>query len=144
MPISMGTIWLILLGVLALVEMATAGLVSIWFCFGALGAKIAEALGASITVQVIVFFVVSVLMLLLTRPLVLKYVKPKMVPTNADRIIGTTGVVLQTVDNEHESGLVRVGGQSWTARSVNSSVIPEGERVIVRAIEGVKAMVEKA
>lgn len=82
-------------------------------------------------------------MLFLTRPIVKKFLDFKKEDTNAGRFIGKTGFVTQTINNEFGEGLVNVSGSMWTARSIDSSVIKEGENVIVKSIEGVKLIVKK-
>ena len=91
------------------------------------------------------FIVVSVATLVLTRPLVKRYVDNRSIATNADRNIGRTAVCTERIDNLAATGAVQLGGVVWSARSADDSVTVEpGERVTVRAIEGVKLIVERA
>lgn len=141
-----GTIafWVAALVVFLIVEAVTAGLVSIWFVFGSLVALICAALGAAVWLQIFWFVIVSVATLVLTRPLVKRYVDSRSVATNADRSIGRTAVVTERIDNL-AAGAVKLDGVVWTARSTDDAVaIETGERVTVRAIEGVKLIVERS
>ena len=141
-----GTIafWVVALVVFLIVEAVTAGLVSIWFVFGSLVALICAALGAAVWLQIFWFVIVSVATLVLTRPLVKRYVDSRSVATNADRSIGRTAVVTERIDNLAAAGAVKLDGVEWTARSTDDAVaIETGERVTVRAIEGVKLIVER-
>ena len=141
-----GTIafWVVALVVFLIVEAVTAGLVSIWFVFGSLVALICAALGAAVWLQIFWFVIVSVAALVLTRPLVKRYVDSRSVATNADRSIGRTAVVTERIDNLAATGAVKLDGVVWTARSTDDAVaIETGERVTVRAIEGVKLIVER-
>ena len=137
-------IWLGAIVLFGVVEAATAGLVSIWFVAGALAALIAVLLGAGIWVQLVAFVVVSAAALALTRPLVKKITAGRSVPTNADRVLGRTARVTETIDNDSASGAVYVDGKTWTARSADGSVLPAGSRVEIRRMEGVKLIVEAA
>ncbi len=140
-----GTIafWVVALVVFLIVEAVTAGLVSIWFVFGSLVALICAALGAAIWLQIFWFVIVSVATLVLTRPLVKRYVDSRSVATNADRNIGRTAVVTERIDNLAATGAVQLAGVVWTARSTDDAVaIEPGTHVTVRAIEGVKLIVE--
>ncbi len=142
-----GTIafWVVALVVFLIVEAVTAGLVSIWFVFGSLVALICAALGAAVWLQIFWFVIVSVATLVLTRPLVKRYVDSRSVATNADRSIGRTAVVTERIDNLAGAGAVKLDGVVWTARSTDDAVaIETGERVTVRAIEGVKLIVERS
>ena len=141
-----GTIafWVAALVVFLIVEAVTAGLVSIWFVFGSLVALICAALGAAVWLQIFWFVIVSVATLVLTRPLVKRYVDSRSVATNADRSIGRAAVVTERIDNLAATGAVKLDGVVWTARSTDDAVaIETGERVTVRAIEGVKLSVER-
>lgn len=141
-----GTIafWVVALVVFLIVEAVTAGLVSIWFVFGSLVALICAALGAAVWLQIFWFVIVSVATLVLTRPLVKRYVDSRSVATNADRSIGRAAVVTERIDNLAATGAVKLNGVVWTARSTDDAVaIETGERVTVRAIEGVKLIVER-
>ncbi len=141
-----GTIafWVVALVVFLIVEAVTAGLVSIWFVFGSLVALICAALGAAVWLQIFWFVIVSVATLVLTRPLVKRYVDSRSVATNADRSIGRAAVVTERIDNLAATGAVKLDGVVWTARSTDDAVaIEAGERVTVRAIEGVKLIVER-
>lgn len=134
--------WLAALIVFAVVEAVTVGLTSIWFAVGALGALGAVGLGASLLVQVVVFLVLSAASMVLVRPMAQKYLKPGYSPTNADRVIGTLGLVTEDIDNMEGKGLVNLSGQVWTARSAGEERIPAGTEVRVLRIEGVKVFVE--
>ena len=141
-----GTIafWVAALVVFLIVEAVTAGLVSIWFVFGSLVALICAALGAAVWLQIFWFVIVSVATLVLTRPLVKRYVDSRSVATNADRSIGRAAVVTERIDNLAATGAVKLDGVVWTARSTDDAVAIEAdERVTVRAIEGVKLIVER-
>lgn len=142
-----GTIafWVVALVVFLIVEAVTAGLVSIWFVFGSLVALICAALGAAVWLQIFWFVIVSVATLVLTRPLVKRYVDSRSVATNADRSIDRAAVVTERIDNLAATGAVKLDGVVWTARSTDDAVaIETGERVTVRAIEGVKLIVERS
>lgn len=136
-------IWLGAIVLFGLVEAATAGLVSIWFVAGAVAALVATILNVSVGVQFAIFLAVSAVALAATRPLVQKMKSGKTIPTNLDRVIGLTGKVTETVDNENALGAVYVDGKTWTARSADGTVLPEGSLVTISKMEGVKLFVEK-
>ena len=135
--------WLVVIVVAAVVEGATAQLVSIWFVAGGVGALIADLCGADLWLQAVVFVVVSAVTLLATRPLVKKLLNFKRVDTNAGRYIGKTGIVIIEINNMLGVGQVNVLGSIWTARSEDSSVIEVGEHVLIKSIEGVIVIVTK-
>ena len=136
-------VWLGAAVVFGIVEALTAGLVSIWFVAGSAAALIGAFLGAGLGVQVALFLVVTAAALAVTRPLVRRYTVGKAVPTNLDRVLGDSGKVTETIDNENSTGAVYVDGKTWTARSDDGSVIPAGTVVEILRMEGVKLFVRK-
>lgn len=134
-------VWLVAIIVLALIEAGTTQLVAIWFVVGSVGAFIANLFNTPLWVQLIVFVAVSILSLALTRPFLKKYLAVKKVSTNADRYVGETAIVTDAIDNSLAKGQVKVLGSVWTARSADGSVIAQGARVKVEAIDGVKLIV---
>ncbi len=136
------TLWMVLMVGFLIVEGACPlHLVSIWFAAGALVAGIAALLFWPIWVQILLFFVVSGGLLAALFPLVRKLLKPKIVKTNVDSIIGTQGYVTEDIDNLDAVGQVKLGGMSWTARSESGEAIKKGTLVEVQRIEGVKVFV---
>lgn len=136
--------WLIVLIACLVIEAVTTQLVTVWFAAGSIGALIAANAGLSPAGQLGVFLILSFALLLPLRPLARGILCPKQDKTNADRILDQTAIVIQTIDNRNGSGQIRLMGQVWTARSMQENeVIEEGETVVVRAISGVKAMVER-
>ena len=140
---SMTTFWIIAMVVFLVIEAVTVGIVSVWFAIGALFAMVTAMLGANLWVQIAVFLVVSAVTLYFTRPLVKKYVNNKVEPTNADMLIGKECRVVETIDNLTGTGAVYVDGKTWTARTVDEEIIPEGQLVKAERIEGVKLIVSK-
>lgn len=135
-------LWLGLAIVFGIVEAATMGLTSIWFAVGALAAMVSAACHAPLWLQIGIFVVVSAVIVWLTRKKAQAMFNKTREKTNADRIIGHVGVVQEAIDNQEAVGLIKVDGTLWTARSVDGEPISAGTEVVIRSIEGVKAMVE--
>lgn len=135
-------IWAVLIIVFLIVEGVTAGLASIWFAAGAVAGLVLALLNVPFGWQITAFIIVSVITLILTRPLARKYVNRNVQPTNADRAIGQTGIVLEEIDNIAGTGAIRINGKIWTARSVNGDVIAKGVLVTAVAIIGVTIQVK--
>lgn len=135
-------IWLALLVLFILTEVATVQLTTIWFAGGALISLILAAAGINnIFIQIIVFLLVSIILLFATRPLVKKYINKKSQPTNADRCIGKQAVVTEDINNLLSTGAAKVNGIEWSARALNGELIPVGTTVTVEKIDGVKLIV---
>lgn len=134
--------WLIAVVAFGVVEIATTGLVCVWFACGSVAALIAAACGAAFWTQMALFAAVAAVALAATRPLVRKLRNKKTVPTNADRVLGAVARVTETIDNASGSGAVYADGKTWTARSADGGIIPAGSRVTVESLEGVKLFVK--
>ena len=136
-------LWLIVVAVMLIVEIFTMGLTTIWFSLGAVVAAIASNMGASMWMQIILFAVVSVVVMLLVRPFAMKVMNKEKAKTNLDEMIGELAVVIETIDNQKEQGLVKFRGVEWMARSTDNSVIEKEQVVVVDSVSGVKLMVKK-
>ena len=136
-------IWLGLMVLFLVAEAATAGMVSLWFAGGALAALAVTLLGGRLWLQLTAFLAISAVLLLLLRPVVRRFVNPRIIPTNADSVIGTVGIVTEDIDNVEACGRVKVGTMSWSARSTSGSPLTQGLRVRVDRIEGVKVFVSE-
>ena len=136
--------WLILTVGFLVAEAATVTVISLWFAAGALAAMIVSLLGGGIWLQAAVFLAVSAIALMALRPLVRKYLTPKLTATNVDSVIGSVGIVTTAIDNIAATGQVKLNGMEWTARSSSGENIPAGTRIIVDRIEGVKVFVTPA
>lgn len=134
--------WAALIVVFLIVEGITAGLASIWFALGSIAALISVFFGAPVWLQITIFIVVSTVSLIFTRPLARKYVNKRTQPTNADRVIGKTATVTERIDNLAGKGYVSVDGRLWPARSKSGEPLEPGTVAVVRAIEGIKLIVE--
>ena len=134
-------VWLVLLILFLMAEGATVALVSLWFAAGALAAFIAALLGASVGLQLVLFLVVSVALLAMLRPVLKKYVNPKIQRTNVDALVGQECTVIEAIDNLAATGRVKMGGMTWSARSIREENIPAGTVVKIEAVQGVKLLV---
>ena len=137
----MAILWTVLLVAFVAVEAFTVSMVSVWFAFGAVGAMIVSLLGGDLWLQVAVFVGVSGITLALLRPLSQKYIKPRIQPTNVDALVGTVGVVEETVDAMN--GRVKLGDVSWSARVAEGTLTP-GSYVRVEKVQGTKLFVVPA
>lgn len=137
-------LWLVLLVAFLAAEAATVSMVSLWFAVSALVALLVALLGGPGWLQGTLFLVISAVLLALLRPIVRRYISPRITATNVDSVIGSTGLVTAAIDNVSAAGQVKLGAMEWTARSTSGQPIPVGTLVKVDKIEGVKAYVTPA
>jgi membrane protein implicated in regulation of membrane protease activity len=132
-------VWLFVIVAAIVLEASTVSLVSIWFVPSACISMILALCDVKLWIQLTVFFAVFLLLMMILRPVFKKNMGLKIVPTNADTLIGMQAVVIEPIDNLHAKGQVKIRGQIWTARSANEKIVYEEDEVVtVVAIEGVK------
>ncbi len=135
-------IWLILAGLFVIIEFFTMGFLVFWFGIGALIAMIVSFFTNNIFIQTSVFLVASVILLFATKPFVKRF-SSKTIPTNANSLIGKTGLVVQEIDNIKSVGQVKVNGELWSAVSLNNIIIAKDTQVEIVEINGVKLTVKQ-
>ena len=140
---SLVIFWISLTIILSVIEAMTPALICIWPAFGALIAWVLALADAPPWLQVVVFIAASVVLIILTRPLAKRFVSKKIIATNADRIIGAEGVVIQTIDHIENTGQIKAMGQVWSAKSADNEIIQNGARITITSLEGVKAIVKQ-
>lgn len=140
---NMPWIWLGIAILMTIIEGMTMGLTTIWLAIAALVSMILAFFLPSITVQITVFLLLSIVLFIFTRPVAVKKMKLGKVKTNSDRLIGMTGIVMETVSTDNP-GQVKVGGQIWTARPDHSDMIlQKGENCQIVRIQGVTVIVSQ-
>lgn len=142
----MWSIWLIVAGVCFIIEMITVGFFVFWFGIGALLTMLVSIFFPdNIILQCTVFVISSTILIFLTKPFVDKFTKKdKKVVTNAFSIIGKKGIVTQDINETHGVGQIKVAGETWSAKTLDGSIIEKGSQIEVTNIDGVKAVVELA
>lgn len=137
--------WAIVAFVAIIVEMSTVALVSIWFIPGALLALLVSFIpGCPVWVQTILFTVLTVICFALFRKRFKEKFGKAKVATNADAVIGKTGVVTESINNIEGKGAVKIMGREWSARSENEEdSLAVGDLVDIIRIEGVKLICKK-
>lgn len=135
-------IWICFAVIMAVCEAFTTQLVSLWFVIGAICAAVTTIFTQDILIQSAVFLVVSFVALICTRPLVKKFKQNHIkMETNANRLIGKTGIMLTEIADNDFVGQVKVHSEIWSAKT-QFAPIKMDQKVKVLAIEGVKLIVE--
>ncbi|MEN8139189.1 MAG: NfeD family protein [Bacteroidota bacterium] len=125
--------WVYLGIILFILEIFTPGFVAACIGIGAFAAGIFAYFDASISIQLLAFSIGTLVSFGAIRPYVLKYLyKSKDVTkTNADSLIGRTGKVKETINNDLNQGRVLIDGDNWRALSNDGTIIEKGETVEV-------------
>ena len=91
----------------------------------------------------VVFLVVSTVLLIFTKPFVAKFTAKGGAKTNADRLIGQSARLIEAVNNDLSQGALKLGGTTWSVKSITGESLPAGTRVVIEKIEGVTLYVRK-
>jgi membrane protein implicated in regulation of membrane protease activity len=134
-------VWLVLAALLALAEVLTTTLAFGLLAVAAVVAAVVGGVGLGLPFQIAAFAVAAGAGLGVVRPIAVRHIRqPPPLKTGTSALVGRSAVVTQEVTAL--DGRVRIGGEVWSARSYDeSSVIPEGSKVDVLAIEGATALV---
>jgi membrane protein implicated in regulation of membrane protease activity len=134
-------IWLVVAVVLGVAEIVTLTAALGLLGGAALITSASAALGLPAPLQFVVFAAASVAGLVLLRPVMRRHLSaPQTRAFGVDALVGRSGYVLREVTGR--DGLVRIGGEEWTARAMDDSlVIPAGARVDILQIDGATAVV---
>ena len=139
----MWQMWLIVAGLFLVLEMVTMGFLVFWFAVGALVAMLASFFIESVVAQSVIFLIVSTILIFATKPLVNKIIpKESFIKTNAYSIEGKIGKVTIDIEPIEGKGQIKVGSETWSAKSFDDTYIPKDEEVVVEKIEGVKVIVK--
>ena len=132
--------WLVLVIVLSFVEIATVGIVSIWFVASGIVAMILSFFIEDTAIITTIFILLGIFLLVISRPIVNKLRSKDNEKTNLDRIIGETAIVTEDI-KKNVVGEVKVDGKRWSAVSKENCL--KGDTVKVLKIDGFKLIVEK-
>jgi membrane protein implicated in regulation of membrane protease activity len=134
--------WSIAAVALVVGEIFTPGLFFLGpVALAAVASAVASLFGAPLWLQLIVFAGSSFASLGLLRPIAKRHLHmPHAIRTGAAALVGAHAVVLKRVDAN--GGLVRIGGEDWSARAyMPDQVLEPGAHVEVAEISGATALV---
>ncbi|WP_058301600.1 NfeD family protein [Gorillibacterium timonense] len=122
-------IWLVIAAVLLVAEVFTLTFYLLWLGIGTLvGGLVALVLPDAYLVQVVLAGVTALALTVFTKPLTKKLRSSRGFRDAIDDLIGKQGVVMEGT-GENGLGIVRIGNETWSARS-DAPLIP-GEQVII-------------
>ncbi len=143
-PLKDWHIW-ILVGIgLIIGEIFTVGFLLLWFGIGAFLAAGLALLGVGSMYQMLSFLLISLILIVLSRTIFKQFLFRKGVgiSTNIEALIGQEALVMQVIEGKSKWGLVKIGGETWSAISEEGR-IGQDEMVRVKGVVGNKVLVEK-
>lgn len=132
-------VWLAVAIVLAIIEMSTVNLVSIWYIISSIATMIVSLFTDNVVIQLAIFVLGGTLLLILTKDAI-KKILPEKTKTNIDRIIDMEGIVTEKITKK-TPGEVKVDGKRWTA--VADETIPVDTTVKILEINSTKLKVKR-
>ena len=135
-------IWSIVAVLLAVGELLTPGMFFLGpVALAAVASAVVGAFGLGAVAQLLVFVIASIASVALLRPIARSHLRmPPELRTGAAALVGAKALVVQRVYTN--GGLVKIGGEEWSARSFfEEQVLEPGTRVEVAKIEGATALV---
>ncbi len=136
-------LWTGLAIVMGIGEIFTAGFFLLPFAIGAVAAGVLAWVGAGVLAQWLVFFGVSVVALAYLRRYIDRQDEGDQPRVGANRWVGSPGIVLEEIDPDTATGMVRVENEEWRATSAHGAIIPAGSRIEVRDVRGARLVVEQ-
>lgn len=137
--------WIAVAALFAIAELGTMAFVAMYISLGAVAAAVIAGYGGMFAWQLLAFVLASVTLLALTRPFLKHRLEGATEMTNVHALVGKTAIVTIPIDNDANTGQIRVGTEYWTARlpdEAPSARIEVNERVRVISVEGVTARVQ--
>ena len=133
-------LWMGIVITLALIEIITVNLTTVWFVISGIIAMFISLFTDNYYIQFAIFVIVGTILLIFTKPYFLKLIKIHKESTNLDRVIGMIGIVTLDI-TKFNPGEVKVDGKRWTA--IAEKEIKKDASVRVKKIDGVKIIVEE-
>ena len=134
-------VWLGIVLVLVAIEAVTVDFTFLMLAGGAAGGGVSAAFGAPFPVQAVVAVIVAIGLLVVVRPWMhRRFSRGPVLAMGTSAHLGRSAVVIDRVSTS--SGTVKLGGETWTARTSGDG-IETGQEVIVERIDGATAVVSR-
>ncbi len=125
-----------------IVELLTTALVSIWFVPSAIITCLLSFVVDSLLIQVAIFVVLSAIFMVVCRKIYNKHIKKPVDDVDQnENLLGKTATV--TENTNAITGRILVGDVYWKAVSENGDIIPKGETVKIKSVNGTTLVINK-
>lgn len=126
-------LWLIAAGIILVLEMFSLTFYMLWFCIGTLvAALVAWIAPEAYLLQVVAGSVVALILTYFTKPLSRRFRAAKGFKDAGTELVGRQGVVIEPIE-QGQYGIVKVGGDTWSATSTQNLARDERVRVLKRS-----------
>lgn len=133
--------WIIVAAVVIAIDMVTSNFLFAWFAVGAFVAMIADLLGVTFGVQVVLFLVVNLITVSVGYPWAKRKFKEgvKRTALMEENYIGR---VMKAEEDIVDRAKIKVDGIYWTVQNLGE-VIKKDESFKITGIEGIKLIIKK-
>lgn len=134
-------IWVIISLVAILIDIFTSSILFVWFAIGGIVSLVGLSLGASNSIQIIVFILVSAIGLIIGYPAAKKITRKSInaLKTTEETYIGKELIAKDKIKNKAN---IKIDGIYWTIINKGGN-IEEGEKFKIIGIEGNKFLIKK-
>ncbi len=133
-------LWTVFALVMGIGEIFTAGFFLLPFAIGAAAAAILAWFNVVVIAQWLVFFGVSIFSMAYLRKFIERQDEGEQPVLGANRWVTKSGIVLEDIDPDSGSGMVKVDTEEW--RATSHQHIPQGTRIVVIEVSGTRLLVE--
>ena len=134
--------WLAVGVVFLIVELLTTALVSIWFVPSAIITCLLSFVVDNLLIQIAIFVALSAVFMVICRKIYNKHIKKPVDEVDQnEKLLGKTATV--TEDTNGITGRILVGDVYWKAVSENGDIIPKGETVTIKSVNGTTLVINK-
>lgn len=135
-------LWLVVGVVFLLIELVTTALVSIWFVPAAIITCLLSFVVDRFLWQTAIFVVLSALFMIICRKIYNKHIKKPVDDVDQnEKLIGKIATVAENTNGI--TGRILVGDIYWKAVTENGEIIPKGETVIIKGVNGTTLVINK-
>lgn len=137
------TLWLIVMGVLLIIELLSQMMWALCLAIGCLGGLVSSLFGISVPWQVAISALLSIIAYILLVPLFQKWhalsvdKKGREARTGMDALLGRKAIVSEEITPGHP-GRVRIDGDNWQVVTDNpSDTVRRGSEVVVTGYDSI-------
>lgn len=133
--------WAIIAAIFITIDIVTSNFLFAWFSIGAFFAMIADLLGISFGVQVVLFLVINLITISIGYPWAKRKFNSgvKRLPLMEENYIGR---IIKAEEDIEEKARIKINGVYWTVQNSGEKIIKD-EKFNIIGIDGIKLIIKK-
>lgn len=133
-------IWISVGVIFMIIEIFTPGFYFLSIGLGAIITGLVALTHPPFWVELVSYIIITFILFLNLRKISKKLMADE-VPSNVNALLGKKGIVTSEI-TESTRGSVKIGGEEWSAVSLDGSSLEIGKKIVVTAIDGNKLIVK--